>query len=239
MKKSLLGFDKAQIDQLMKEMEHDFTVERNLLRKELDQVVANNASLIESLKKNKETSSSLQNCEQQNLGLLNAQELITLMKEQSTKELAALKKTSNDRIEQFQKEIEALEKEIQEIETMIHRSISSLQRCKQQKEHTLEQYEQIREEQKPLQLKLKKLNSDKSSMEYEEKEKRLLQKELDALKSQYIVGKVAGEDIFTQDGTLIIGQDEKITVETVDLAQREGKLADLIVAMKIQALGED
>lgn len=57
--------------------------------------------------------------------------------------------------------------------------------------------------------------------------------QIDAIKSQYIVGKVAGEDLYDQAGNLIIAKSTKITREVVEEANRLGKLAELIVNMKL------
>ncbi|WP_075619605.1 hypothetical protein [Paenisporosarcina indica] len=63
--------------------------------------------------------------------------------------------------------------------------------------------------------------------------------QINAIKSQYIVGKVAGEDLFDQEGHLIIAKSKVINRQVVNTAHSEGKLAELIVNMKIPGLGED
>lgn len=57
--------------------------------------------------------------------------------------------------------------------------------------------------------------------------------QIDSIKSQYIVGKVAGTDLFDLQGNLIIAKSSLITREIVERANRAGKLADLIVNMKL------
>ena len=66
-----------------------------------------------------------------------------------------------------------------------------------------------------------------------------LLEQIDSIKSQYIVGKVAGEDLMDSKGRLIISKSQVITSQAVNTAHREGKLAELIVNMKISGLGED
>lgn len=66
-----------------------------------------------------------------------------------------------------------------------------------------------------------------------------LLEQIDSIKSQYIVGKVAGEDLMDSKGRLIISKSQVITSQAVNAAHREGKLAELIVNMKISGLGED
>ncbi len=51
------------------------------------------------------------------------------------------------------------------------------------------------------------------------------------IRQKYIVGKIAGQDLFDRKGNLIIGGNSKITSQAVDLADREGKLPELIINM--------
>ena len=50
---------------------------------------------------------------------------------------------------------------------------------------------------------------------------------------------MAGADLADLQGNLIIAKFDTITRQVVNQAHREGKLADLIVNMKISGLGED
>jgi hypothetical protein len=54
----------------------------------------------------------------------------------------------------------------------------------------------------------------------------------------YIVGKIAGRDLFGASGELVIGQGQQITPEVVERARAEGKIAELIVYMLIPGLDE-
>jgi hypothetical protein len=54
----------------------------------------------------------------------------------------------------------------------------------------------------------------------------------DVSKHAFIIGKFAGSDLLDESGKLIIAKDEAITQETVEKAEAEGKLVDLIVDMK-------
>jgi hypothetical protein len=60
--------------------------------------------------------------------------------------------------------------------------------------------------------------------------------ELDALKRSYIVGKLAGEDLLDRRGHVLVARNIVITEEAIRLAEREGKLAELIVNMIIPGL---
>lgn len=63
-------------------------------------------------------------------------------------------------------------------------------------------------------------------------------KEIKTVRHKYVVGKLAGEDLTDGSGQIIIRKGEEITAETVDRAEREGMLADLIVNMVIPGLEE-
>ena len=56
--------------------------------------------------------------------------------------------------------------------------------------------------------------------------------EISAVRAKYILGKVAGEDIFGASGQVIIRKGKPITVSVMHMAQNEGKLADLIINME-------
>ncbi len=56
--------------------------------------------------------------------------------------------------------------------------------------------------------------------------------EISAVRAKYILGKVAGEDIFGASGQVIILKGKPITVSVMHMAQNEGKLADLIINME-------
>jgi hypothetical protein len=70
------------------------------------------------------------------------------------------------------------------------------------------------------------------------KESPALSEEIHAIRNRYIVGKLAGEALYNQQGMLIIAKNETITAEIVDRANREGKLPDLIVNMIIPNLND-
>ena len=63
--------------------------------------------------------------------------------------------------------------------------------------------------------------------------------QINSIKSQYIVGKMTGKDLYDAQGNLIISKSKVISSRVVNRAHREGKLAELIVNMKISGLGED
>ncbi|PZX07062.1 hypothetical protein C7437_101169 [Psychrobacillus insolitus] len=63
--------------------------------------------------------------------------------------------------------------------------------------------------------------------------------QINSIKSRYIVGKMAGKDLYDSQGNLIISKSQIITSQVVNKAHCEGELAELIVNMKISGLGED
>lgn len=60
--------------------------------------------------------------------------------------------------------------------------------------------------------------------------------QLDALKRNYIVGKLAGEDLMDRNGRVLITKNTVITEDAMKQAENEGKLAELIVNMIIPGL---
>lgn len=61
---------------------------------------------------------------------------------------------------------------------------------------------------------------------------------IQTLKMRYIVGKCAGKDLLSSTGQPIIRKGEWITAETVQVAERDGKLVELIVNMVIDGFGD-
>lgn len=54
------------------------------------------------------------------------------------------------------------------------------------------------------------------------------------IKNMYIIGKVAGEDLFDNSGKLIVAKNEVITEEIIDKAEKVGNLIELVLEMKLQ-----
>ena len=70
------------------------------------------------------------------------------------------------------------------------------------------------------------------------KSSKALDTEIDELRIKYIVGKLAGKDVLDANGEIIISEGSKITPKIIQIAENEGKLAELIINMKIPGLGE-
>jgi|GEM_PF-4695294 len=61
-------------------------------------------------------------------------------------------------------------------------------------------------------------------------------REIKAVRHKYVVGKLAGEDLLDNEGSLLIGKGQLITPSIVEKAEKEGKLAELIINMVIPGL---
>ncbi|MDF2647830.1 MAG: hypothetical protein K0Q73_3635 [Paenibacillus sp.] len=78
----------------------------------------------------------------------------------------------------------------------------------------------------------------KENYDYETKASPVIADHASQLRLKYIVGKMTGKDLTDSNGRLIAAQNTVITEEVIHMAEREGKLAELIVNMVIQGLGE-
>ena len=63
-----------------------------------------------------------------------------------------------------------------------------------------------------------------------------LTKDIEEIRQRYIVGKLAGEDLYDSNNSLIIAKNQAITADVISRAEREGKLAELIVNMIIPGM---
>jgi cell division septum initiation protein DivIVA len=111
-------------------------------------------------------------------------------------------------------------------------------------EPLLEMVSKVEQGQKPriiateqLQEKSNEIKAD-AELKREALESQGVKQELDQIKKRYIVGKLSGLDLYGQKGQLIVGNNEVITNDMIELARQEGVLAELIVHMKIPGLGD-
>lgn len=84
----------------------------------------------------------------------------------------------------------------------------------------------------------KDIREEFSETEIQTPKNRLIE-QISSFKEQYIIGKVAGADLFDLSGKLIIAKNTKISKEIVEIANANGKLAELIVNMKVLGAGEE
>lgn len=66
-----------------------------------------------------------------------------------------------------------------------------------------------------------------------------VQREAELFKLRYMLGKLAGRDLYDREGRPIIRKGEPITEEKIHKADVAGKLADLIIHMKLPGMEED
>lgn len=140
-----------------------------------------------------------------------------------------------------------------DLETMANHSFTALQ------EESLSnntEYDQIDKEfnkkvkvendlSSPFQNSATEINSE--SKEYEkpeltdsiDRQSDALLEQIDSIKTQYIVGKVAGEDLSDLNGKVILSKNSVITRDAVERANQIGKLAELIINMKLAGSGEE
>jgi hypothetical protein len=77
-----------------------------------------------------------------------------------------------------------------------------------------------------------KVVKDKEQVEsMKRSESKAIASEINQIRSKYLVGKIAGEDLYDRNNKIIIYKNSVITSEVIEMAEREGKLADLIVNM--------
>ncbi|MCM8710207.1 hypothetical protein M2651_04095 [Clostridium sp. SYSU_GA19001] len=62
-------------------------------------------------------------------------------------------------------------------------------------------------------------------------EPKLIAEDFNNIRYKYLVGKIAGEDLFDKNNNVIISKNSIITADVVNKAENEGKLAQLIVNM--------
>lgn len=60
--------------------------------------------------------------------------------------------------------------------------------------------------------------------------------DINNIRLKYLIGKVTGVDLLDRNGNVIVTQNSKITSEVIEAAEREGKLAELIVNMTISEI---
>ena len=102
--------------------------------------------------------------------------------------------------------------------------VSATQEEQQQEQQEQQEQEEQREEQKAQQ----KHVSDSHG----------LKAQIDIARYKFILGKIAGEDLFNAAGGVIINKHDEITPEVVEVAQKENKLSELIINMLVQGMDE-
>lgn len=87
------------------------------------------------------------------------------------------------------------------------------------------------EEVRPTQEIEKKVEEKPEPKEEPYTQNRLTANDINHIRYKYLVGKIAGEDLFGNNNKLIIAKGDVITAEVVEKVENEAKLAELIVNM--------
>lgn len=79
-------------------------------------------------------------------------------------------------------------------------------------------------------------NKNESKKESFRTESPALTKDIEGIRQRYIIGKLAGEDLYDTNNSLIIAKNQAITADVISRAEQEGKLSELIVNMIIPGM---
>jgi hypothetical protein len=262
MREKIFGLKKEPINKMLQKMESDFLYEKIEIEFELKNLIEQNNKFRSQLKES--TSRRFIALEDEALWMLGKERIGNITKfleEQKKAEIVELRKKSSERNRLIHQEIKEIDQEIQSTEQLFSKMFQQLANMVQQVpnegpkaidkqfssiNYTLDPVNDPTEKEtvfqdEPGQRDQPDVNEEVTKHEGEaidEGEQSFLD-QIDSIKSQYIVGNVAGEDLYDPQGSLIISRSQIITRQVVNKAHREGKLAELIVNMKITGLGED
>ena len=238
-------------------MESDFLYEKIEIEFELKNLIEENNKFRAKLKESTTRRSvALEDETLWTLGKERIGNITKFLDEQKKAEIVELRKKSSERNRLIHLEMKEIDLEIQSTEQLFTRMFQQLTNIveqvpneepkvddKQNSPHNpvniLTEETDFQDE--PVQHELKNVNEEAIQHMNEEADQgeQSFIEQIDSIKSQYIVGNVAGEDLYDPQGNLIISRSKIITRQVVNKAHREGKLAELIVNMKITGLGED
>lgn len=97
---------------------------------------------------------------------------------------------------------------------------------------------------KPISDESHNLGLNQLSATHEEQEQKRdssshgLKAQIDVARYKFILGKIAGDDLFDATGGVIVNKHEEITPRVVEAAQKENKLSELIINMLVQGMEE-
>jgi hypothetical protein len=264
MKDKFWGLKKDEVDRFMRKMEREIQFELQKLEFDLISTKKENERLLDLIYES-EQAKATQSVNESLLEL--AKERITplmhFQKKQKESEITSLRKASDERISMYQLEINKLEEELKVINGIIGSFLGQLDIEPIQNKHSEDQmitsFETINHEENETTLK-ERIESFQKEAQVEtyaepisigEIEKEELQglittstedqilEQILSFKEQYMNGKVTGTDLYNNAGRLIVPANTTISKEIVDFANSEGKLAELIVNMKISNNGEE
>jgi len=264
----ILGLKKESVINMFQEMESDFLSEKAIMDDELKRLMEENDNLRVQLTEQPRNNTILYEDEPAwNLSKDRVKGITNYLREQKEQEMTDMRDNFSERKNAIQLQIKELDVEMQSavqlFTKMFHLASNLVEQSGElgiveQLEVEEIEIEQLEVEQieikalrvvkneeleilveqtvQPLEEELVKPKETTSEMGRVEDS---LIEQIEAIKSQYIVGKVAGEDLADLQGNLIIAKFDVITRQVVNQAHREGRLAELIVNMKISGLGED
>ena len=70
-------------------------------------------------------------------------------------------------------------------------------------------------------------------VEQKKGESQAIAKEINTIRNKYLIGKISGTDLTDKSGEILVSKGETITKEIIDKADKEGKLAELILNMTL------
>ena len=268
MKSKIFGLKKGPIEEVIQKMESDFLSERTANEHELKGLIEENNKLRDSIKEKPKMNLNIYEKEPLgNYDKNRMKGVINYLREQHEHDIGEVRKRFSERKKVIQLQIKEIDEEIQSAEQLYANMFNLMTDLVEQdgkmdvmekpkkeeikKDETKKEKPKIVETNKeevkvvnfqiehPVRLLVaKSLKSEETVSDMSGEQNDLIE-QIDAIKSQYIVGKVAGEDLVDVQGNLLLAKFDIITKQVVDQAHREGKLADLILNMKISGLGED
>lgn len=81
-------------------------------------------------------------------------------------------------------------------------------------------------------------NKDNIFLENKSVESKVVTREIKNIRSKYLVGKIVGEDLMDRQGNLLVKKGSTITENLIEIVDKEGKLAELILNMILPEISE-
>lgn len=230
MRKKIFGLNVSQVDEMIMDMDSGFKAEKEYLKDELNKVIAENAILINRFQAKPEENFIIIDDELLKFGEERVHEIIRILNDQTEKDVFEMKRLSDERIGNMRRQIDEVDAEI----NLFIKTMESLQAdYKDQKESVTVYKKKSANIEFEVPVKQKKNEAvDGPSNHSSDKGMSVTNNEIGEINTQYIVGKIAGEDVVDKKGNIIIKEGEKITTDSINRTQQEGELAKLIINMK-------
>lgn len=230
MKEKLWGLKKDQVDRYINKMMSEFQFELQKLEFELITIEKEKERWQEQIQE--EEKKQLVFSEKDvywQTAHARLQDTIELMKHQTEKEEGALRQASKENVAALQNEIKRLDAEMLAINGLIAQFLNQLSH---------NPYEHASNQQ-AIESPVTVQPEAAEERELPHAGNEVSEEKMDSIKSAYILGKVTGTDLFDKRGQLLVPANTEITQDIVKKANEEGKLAELIVNMKVIGFGEE